>query len=61
MFIADQVELESLTGSQIATPVFAGFMTGGLYKCTAGPRGTALAAAIGMFLCSNCIQCRCIL
>ena len=54
MFIADQVELESLTGSQIATPVFAGFMTGGLYKCTAGPRGTALAAAIGTYFCGCC-------
>lgn len=47
VWVADQVELESLTGSKNATPAFAGLMTGGLFKCTAGPRGAALAAAIG--------------
>jgi hypothetical protein len=32
VWVADQVELESLTGSKNATPAFAGLMTGGLFK-----------------------------
>ena len=47
VWVADELKLEEITGSQVVTPVFAGFVTGGLYKGTAGPRGAALAAIIG--------------
>ena len=45
--VADQLQLENITGIPAITPAFAGFATGGLYKCTAGVRGAALAATIG--------------
>ena len=47
VWVADQIDFEKLTGFQAATPAFAGFATGGLYKCGAGVRGAALAATIG--------------
>ena len=45
--VSDQLGLEHITGIPAITPVFAGLATGGLYKCTAGVRGAALAATIG--------------
>ena len=51
IWVADHFELEVLTGSELATPAFAGFTTGALFKCTAGPRGAALAAVLGTSIC----------
>ena len=45
--IADQLQIEKVTGTSISTPIFAGVLTGGLYKSTRGPRAAALAAVIG--------------
>lgn len=47
IWAADQLELDNLTGTSIATPLFAGVTTGALYKSTRGPRAAALAAVIG--------------
>ena len=48
----DMLELEHLTGSALATPIFAGFTTGGLFTVKRGPRGAVLAGAIGAGLSS---------
>jgi hypothetical protein len=45
--VADQLELENRTGFETITPIFAGLITGGIYKCTRGPRAAALASVIG--------------
>mmetsp|Transcript_8286 Transcript_8286/g.12354 ORF Transcript_8286/g.12354 Transcript_8286/m.12354 type:complete len:192 (+) Transcript_8286:5-580(+) len=45
--LADAIEIERLTGQTVSTPIFAGFLTGGLYKSGRGPRAAALASVIG--------------
>ena len=45
--ISDTLELEKITGLEAITPIFAGLVTGGIYKCTRGPRAAALAGVIG--------------
>lgn len=47
VWLADNLEIEHHTGQPIATPLFAGFLTGGLYKSMRGPRAAALASVIG--------------
>jgi hypothetical protein len=39
--------LEKLTGFEAVTPIVAGFLTGGIYKFSRGPRAAALASVIG--------------
>jgi hypothetical protein len=56
VFLADTVELESITGSKYSTPIFAGFMTGGLFKCGVGVRGGLLAAVVGTDRCEKILN-----
>ncbi len=44
---ADYLELEKKIDHPVVTPIFAGLVTGGIYKSTKGPRAAALAAVIG--------------
>lgn len=48
VWLADTLELERLTGTEAATPVFSGLLTGVVYKSTRGPRAMALAGTIGI-------------
>lgn len=45
---ANYIELDRLTGLDVSTPLFAGLVTGVVYKSTRGPRAAALAGVIGM-------------
>ncbi|RYH19877.1 hypothetical protein EON65_25400 [archaeon] len=45
--IADALEIEQRTGQPYVTPLFAGMLTGGLYKSMRGPRAAVLASIIG--------------
>lgn len=45
--MADTVDLEKMSGTALVTPVFAGMLTGGVYKASKGPRAAALASVIG--------------
>jgi hypothetical protein len=45
--LADYLEVENISGQSWATPVFAGALTGGVYKSTRGPRAATLAAVVG--------------
>eukprot|EP01031_Cornospumella_fuschlensis_P038216 gene38216-46437_t len=45
--IADALEIEHQTGQPYATPLFAGMLTGGLYKSMRGPRAAVLASVLG--------------
>ena len=48
-WVGDEVlQLEELTGTQLAVPAFAGFSTGLIYKSTTTPRGALLGGCIGM-------------
>ena len=53
------LELENLAGGDLraksVTPIFAGFLTGALFKCTSGPRGAALAGSFGKSISCLCI------
>ena len=46
-WVADQIEIEKLTGFDASTPIFSGVATGLFYKCTRGPRAAVLAGLIG--------------
>jgi hypothetical protein len=47
VWVADNLEIEKQTGQALATPIFAGVVTGGLYKSMRGVRAAALASVIG--------------
>ena len=40
--------MDSVTKTDVATPVFAGLLTGVIYKSTSGVRGAALSGLIGI-------------
>ena len=47
MYAAEKLELDYLTGTNVANPLFAGVLAGAIYKSTRGPRAAALAGVIG--------------
>lgn len=50
VYIADNLELDQLVGTTAVTPIFAGAITGSIYKAPRGPRAAALAGGIGAVL-----------
>ena len=47
VWLADTLQIEEITGSPIATPVFAGFTVGITYKSAAGIRGAGVSGVVG--------------
>ena len=45
--VGDLLELDKMTDSAIATPIFGGAVTGAMFKSVRGPRAAALAGVIG--------------
>lgn len=45
--LADYLELERRINLPVVTPLFAGIMTGAIYKSTKGPRAIGVAAVAG--------------
>lgn len=48
VWVADQLDLETVTRTEASTPVFAGLLTGVIYKSTSGIRGAALSGLFGI-------------
>jgi hypothetical protein len=47
VWVSDQLELDDKAGTELATPIFAGIVTGSAYMSARGPRAAALAGVIG--------------